>query len=192
MSRLVDLAEKAKTDDDIRLRINTDPLEVMRSLGIEVEEDFKEAVENQLKALTAGKGESIGVEPMSTPLVSTAPETKPDEQGPKFRTNSWGLVLDLPPSTIDEINRGLLSAPKLAKDILLPAFKAVLSTKNPVLWGIGAIAALWCSIQAGWILVEIAAINLMNLNYKKGVYLTWTWIGLALTVDVPIVTPIKE
>jgi hypothetical protein len=191
MSRLIDLAEKVKTDDDIRLRVNTDPLEVMRSLGIEVEEEFQEAVEKQLKALTAGKAESVRLKPMSAPLKASAPETKPEVQVPRFRTNRWGLVLDLPPSTINDINRGLLSAPKLANKLLLPALKAVVSSKNPILIGIGAIAALWCGIQAGWILVEIAAINLVNSKYKKGVYLTWTWIGLAMTAYLPVVTPIK-
>lgn len=180
MLRLMEFAEKVNTDDSIRLRVNSDPLEVMRSLGIEVEEEFKEAVENQLKALTAGKEERLGVKRMSAQV-----------QAPQFRTNRWGLVLDLPPSTINDINHGLLSAPKLAKEILLPALKAVVSSKNPILMAVGGIAALWCSIQAGWILVEIAAINLVNSKYKKGVYLTWTWIGLAMTAYLPIVTPIK-
>ena len=59
VTKLNDLANKVKTDDEVRKRIHENPLETMKELGIEVEDEFKEGVEKQLKAYLLLYRESI-------------------------------------------------------------------------------------------------------------------------------------
>ena len=204
-AKLKELAEKANIDNDVRMRINKDPLEVMKSLDIEVDDEFKEVVVNQFKALTVGKADIPETEPMPATLKAPSPPTNLrvqdkatslEARGLIFRANAWGLVLEIPQSVLTSISSGGITIAVLGKALLTALSKlaeVLKKTKaNPVLIGILAIAALWCGIQAGWILIEIAAINLANQKYQKGVYLTWTWFGLAMTCYLPIVTPIKK
>jgi len=203
-AKLKELAEKANIDNDVRMRINKDPLEVMKSLDIEVDDEFKEVVVNQIKALTVGRADIPETEPMPATLKAPSPPThlrvqaqaiSEESRGLIFRASTWGLVLEVPQSVLASISSGGITIAVLGKALLTALSKLAESLKktaNPVLIGILAIAALWCGIQAGWILIEIAAINLANQKYQKGVYLTWTWFGLAMTCYLPIVTPIKK
>ena len=203
-AKLKELAEKANIDNGIRMRINKDPLEVMKSLDIEVDDEFKEVVVNQIKALTVGRADIPETEPMPATLKAPSPPThlrvqaqatSEESRGLVFRASTWGLVLEVPQSVLASISSGGITIAVLGKALLTALSKLAESLKktaNPVLIGILAIAALWCGIQAGWILIEIAAINLANQKYQKGVYLTWTWFGLAMTCYLPIVTPIKK
>ena len=203
-AKLKELAEKANIDNDVRMRINKDPLEVMKSLDIEVDDEFKEVVVNQIKALTVGRADIPETEPMPATLKAPSPPThlrvqaqatSEESRGLVFRASTWGLVLEVPQSVLASISSGGITIAVLGKALLTALSKLAESLKktaNPVLIGILAIAALWCGIQAGWILIEIAAINLANQKYQKGVYLTWTWFGLAMTCYLPIVTPIKK
>ena len=214
-TKLSELGEKLKDDDGLRLQINKDPLGFLKSLGIEVDDEFSDAVDRGLKSITVGKGAipepklpaeltAINVKELLAAQAPMPPTNLTIEVGGgkaatdiavqdfAFRVNGWGLVLVIPEKRIRDIVNGGITVAELGS-ALLTALSAAAGTASacPPLAALFAIGGLWCGIQAGWILTEILIILAVDSTHHKGVYLTWTWLGLALTCYLPIPTAIR-
>ena len=211
-TKLSELGEKLKEDDKLRLQINNDPLGFLKSLGIEVDDEFSDSVGRGLKFVTVGKG----APPDSTQAsLLTMIETKelPKSKAPmpptnlkvvvekesagipvedfEFRVNGWGLVLVVPESKIKLITDGGITVAELGQALLAALSAAAGAATGCVpLAALFAIGGLFCGILAAWIVAEILVILAVDSIHHKGVYLTWTWIGLALTAYLPIPTAI--
>lgn len=211
-TKLWELGEKLKEDDELRLQINNDPLGFLKSIGIEVEDNFSDSVSRGLKSITVGKGAPPDSTQASLLAMIEAKEL-PKSQAPmppsnlkvvvekasadiavqdfQFRVNGWGLVLVVPEYRIKEVADGGTTVATLGKALMAALSAAAGVAKAcPPLAALFAIGGLWCGIQAAWIVAELLVILAVDSKHHKGVYLTWTWVGLALTAYLPIPTAI--
>lgn len=169
------LANEIKTNQSLCAEIRKNPVAYLQSLGIEVQQDFHAAVEKHLQTLV--KGSSSNDDPPPPPEGSFV-----------FTTNDWGLVLVINEEGVQWLKTASVTMIGTAIGAAF-AILASLST-DPIIAAIALIATAWCATQAVWIIGELVALSLMDEINHKGVYLTWSWIGLALLCYLPVPTPI--
>lgn len=200
IQNLIEFCKNAK-DDRVRLtKLREDPLAVLQSLDIPVEDEFKEAVISQLRAIPDKPDFNAGseiysmlasAEPEAQRLADTVPaaptglrvvsdkeqDTIPPEvrNALEFQVKPWGLVLVVREPAIKYLKGGgAISATLLA--LLSPI---------PIAGAIALFLATFLGINLG--VIEI-------MDQGKGVYITLTWAHIFLCgvgLLVPAITPIK-
>lgn len=211
-TELAEIGKRIGKDQELRLRLNRDPLAFLKTLGVEVESEFADVVERNLRALSSGPGAIVPAavpHPFSSakasaflqetaastgergaPITRAAPQAGEVKFG--FRTNIWGLVLDVPEQQVQLITGGYLTLAEL-NGALMAGLGALAGAAGacPPLAAVLAVSGLFCGVVAPWMLAEAIVIRVVDSIYHKGVCLTWTWIGLALTCYIPITAPIR-
>ncbi len=170
----VSLAAKLKTDPSLRERLHRDPIGYLRSIGVQIDDPFRQVVERQLMVVTHGG--------------STPDAGQPPEGSFVFTATPWGLVLVINEDGMQWLKNA--SAERIGAAIGAALSVLAASSTDPLIAALVLIATVWCATQAVWILAEYGMMVAMDEAHHKGVYLTWTWIGLALTCYVPFPTPI--
>ena len=214
--KLFELGQRLVGDEDLRLKIQHNPLSFLRENDINVDDEFIESVAKSLSVITNQRGipedakrafseasskhNLTGMAPMPPSNlhvsgVNEAVVINDMDSEFQFRVNEWGLVLVVPENVLRQIVSGVLSASDITKALmtLLDKLASTLASSGKgaaIIAPILGIAAIWVGIQVGWILAETVLILMLDETHHKGVYLTWTWIGLGLTAYLPIPTPI--
>jgi len=202
---LTEYFEKAKDAPSLLTKISEDPLGVLQSMNISVEDKFKEAVTSQLRAASSTASpqphkrevelmsEQVrhlsGSEVVATPMSASA-ETPPEVlDAVQFLVKPWGLVLVVREPAIKYLQGGgTISAS------VLGGIAAVAGVTGPLGIAVGLIVGI-CAAALG---VFSGVINIMDRG--KGVYLTWTWAQFLPFLippfipnpmyGIPVVTPI--
>ena len=190
---LTEYFENAKDDPLLLKKISEDPLGVLQSMDIPVEDEFKEAVTSQLQAVAATTSlqapkrevelmsakvrhlaDSVPLAAQRAPAAPTGltvesvkkPDTIPPEvsNAVDFWVKPWGLVLVVREPAIKYLQGGgTISAG------VLGGIAAAAGVAGPV----GVVVALIVGICAAALGIYSGVINIMDQG--KGVYLTWTW-----------------
>jgi hypothetical protein len=198
--KLVDYCEQATDAADRRAKLKADPIEVLQSLGVSVEDEFHEAVSEQMRtfadmaerrALNPAESLLKGAKPDIGAMAAAPPKpptnlrvVEPPKEAtvpPKvkealeFRVKPWGLVLVVREEAVRYLKGG---------GAITATFLALLSP-IPIAGAISLFFATFLGINLG--MIEL-------MDKGKGVYLTLTWphiflcgVGLLL----PAITPIK-
>ena len=180
---------KANNDPSLLNEMQKDPIKVLSSMGISVEEQFREAVASQLQAVAKivsvplqQKAAEPGITKMSATVnAANAPQEVPQEvlAALEFKAQWWGLVLIVREPAVKYIQGG-----------------GAITTA--ALGGLASIAALsGVGMPLGVLLGIIsAAIGILTgeitiMDQGKGVYLTWLYVPfLNFGYIAPYVTPI--
>lgn len=169
---LIQLALQLRRDEGMRAAVRSNPLAYLESIGLTVEDCFKEAVAQQLAQLTRGVAAAIAIAPPEGSFV--------------FTTNVWGLVLVINGEGLGWLHDAPLDRVSAAIGEAL-ALQAAADT-DPLLATLVMIAPLWCAIQADWLLADASRWAMPASGHHQGLYLTWTWLGLAATAYLPVST----
>jgi hypothetical protein len=190
----------AKDEPLLFKRMSEDPLEVLQSMGIPVEDQFKEAVTSQLRAavdltspqapereanLMSAEAKRMSARPAAPTGLRVQQDTMPPEvqKAVDFWVKPWGLVLVVREPAVKYLQGGgAISAGALG------GIAAVAGVTGPF----GVAVAVIVGICAAALGIYSGVITIMDQG--KGVYLTWTWAQLIPALPqygLPLVTPIK-
>jgi hypothetical protein len=192
--------QNAKDDPQLLKKVGEDPLGVLQSMDICVEDEFTEAVKSQLQALAAttsliahkrevnqmsAKMQDLADSaPVADQRVPTAPtglrvvsvkksDTIPPEvkNAVQFLVKPWGLVLVVREPAIKYLEGGGdISAGTLGG---IAAVAALTSLAEGPLAALGILVGVILGICAAALAIYAGVIKMMNQG--KGIYLTWTW-----------------
>ena len=224
MTEIEDLTkyfENAKHDPSLLKKISDDPIGVLKSNNIHVEDEFKEAVISQLKLLSSTGGlhpHTIEADAMSAQLLSLS-DSAPVVTPMSAPAAPSGLVItqpdkvpDTPPPEVLDAIQILVKPWGLVLVVREPAIKYLQgggTISASVLGGIAALAGVTGPVGvAVGIIVGIlaAALGIFSgvitiTDQGKGVYLTWTWAQFLPWIvppiipnpmyGIPVVTPVK-
>lgn len=170
----------AKDDPLLLKRMREDPLGVLQSMDIPVEDQFKEAVTLQLRAVadltslqTRGSEEKLMLASDMPPEVQQALE---------FWVKPWGLVLVVREPAVKYLQGG----GRIGSGVL-SIIAAAAGVTGPLGVGIALILGVYASILG----IYLGVITLIDQG--KGVYITETWPQIVLfstPFGLPVVGPI--
>ena len=169
---MLKIFEKAKTDLTLREELQKDPLAVLNKIGIDVEDTFKQIVSRQLESL-ARFGFSDQLPTNAEIKTSVLTETPADFT---FSANGWGVVLTCNETATQKIENGLNVVAAISAAVAASA--AYLSAAE-----ISFIAACFSAFCWGY------ASTIGLVDQGNGVYLTITWIQIAITMANPALGP---
>lgn len=174
---LASLIKEAETDPNVLERMIENPLQVLESIGMSVEEPFRDVVASHLKCHARIKKESKkSEEGVLTPLAARLE--------PPFKTiiQPWGIVLRCNPEGVKAI--------KIGKGVETAIWGAIAASSGAIpeafsksVTAISAGFAAFCVLQVG--VIEL-------VDRGKGVFITKTWLHYLVPGAgvIPIVTPI--
>ena len=185
MRALRNYFKKAAEDPTSFEMLFKDPIDTLKSIGIPVDEQHKEAVSLQMKAIggfvSIGTGESSSIQKMGS-LEGFNDIADSFE----FVVRPWGLVL-----VVDEPGMKYIEGGGIITAGILGGIAGVLAVPAAVLGAVLVVAAAALAVFEGVMLLT---------DQGKGVYLTWTWAQfwpfLPLPpipnpmYGIPVVTPI--
>lgn len=215
---MIDYLEQGKNNPSHMQEFKDNPIGVLQSFGIPVEDEFSEAVTKELKAFAdlvvtqseegqpeTMKGASSHAQSVEA-TVPTAPTILKIEQIKQkeitipsevtdalgFRVKPWGLVLVVREPAIKYIKGGGVITDLALTTVAGAAGIAAKATALTLVAVGGPIVAAIMVFLAGFLAWNLAWIEIMDEG--KGVYITLTWAHILICgvgVLVPAITPIK-
>lgn len=193
---LIKLLETAKNDPSVLERIGQDPIGILKSKDIRVEEEFREAVISQFEAASKNARQPSPPAPPKnlSVVVEKAEQPLPPEVASalEFMVKPWGFVLAVREPAVKYIQGGGNIAAGVAGGAGALAGLGGLAAASSALGPLG----ITVGVIAGIIAAELAVVGgvITMMDQGKGVYLTWTWVQVLPFLNItqlPIVTPIN-
>ena len=175
MESLTSLFKEAEKDPKTLERIIENPLQELESIGMSIEEPFRDAVASNLKSLALIRKAEEGV---------MIPESATGEEPIKSIVKPWGIVLRCNPEGVRLIK---------AADGGLATITAAISAVSAMLpEAASKVVAVVSGAIAAYLTGHTTVIDLMDKG--KGVYITTTWLHYLVPFNIgtwfPIITPI--
>ena len=188
MDQVTGYFQNVQNDPALLERMSRDPIGVLRSMGITVDEKFKDAVTLQLRGIAdftklqmeeeTAKADKRPQEAMMADMAKSDDVPEEVKQAIEFSVQPWGLVLTVREPAVKYLQGGGgISAGVLGGIATLAGITGPLGIGIAIIAGICA-AAL--GIYAGVITIT---------DRGKGVYLTWTWAQFLPFLIPPIPNP---
>lgn len=141
------------------------PMELIRTIGFDVNEEFAKAIENNLQHVAYEK--ICEIDAQAKPLMGRGA----GNDGVSFSAQPWGLVLEIDHETTQKVISGVSIASSIAS-----AISAVASS-------FAAPAAVVAGVFSAFLAVSASVIA--AIDQGNGIYLTLTWPQIALIAIFP-------
>lgn len=206
---LIELLKSAKSDPSVLEKISKDPIGILQSLNIHVEDELKDAVISQFEAISstishdAHNSQRVAMSAKaSAPLPPTnvtietgkAEAAVPPEvlEALEFKIAPWGFVLIAREPAIKYLEGGGTITASALGGIAALAGLGGLAAATGVLAPLGITVAVITGIIAAILGITSGIITIADEG--NGVYLTWTWAQVLPFLNItnlPVITPIK-
>lgn len=141
------------------------PMELIRTIGFQVNEEFAKAIEANLQHVAYEK--MCDIDAQVKPLMGRGAS----RDGVSFSAQPWGLVLEIDHATTEKVIAGVSIASSIATAI------------SSVASSFAAPAAVVAGVFSAFL--AVSAVIISKVDQGNGIYLTLTWPQIALIAIFP-------